>query len=89
MVAVSHITIQWGLLSCIEQNGDITGYKMTWGNNTLSVTGANTSIYTVMNINASATYYFKVAAVNTVGTGPFKALTSTTLGMSAVHLILC
>ena len=77
-IGVTSITIQWGLLPCIEQNGDITGYKVTSEIRTQTVTGTN--IYKVMNLNASVTYRFKVAAMNMVGTGPFRTLTATTLG---------
>ena len=89
MVAVSHITIQWGLLPCEEQNGDIIGYKVTWGRNTLNLSGAKTFHVTVMDLSASVTYSFKVAAVNTVGTGTLRTVTATTLGSSVIHFILC
>ena len=87
-VDLSHITIQWGLLPCIKQNGDIIGYMVTWGKNNLNVTGANAPQVTIMNLAVSAIYSFKVAAVNTVGTGPFKTLIAATLGMLVLPLIL-
>ena len=80
------IRVQWGSLPCDNQNGDITGYDVTWGKKTLYITGENTLMHTVVGLNASATYIFKVAAVNIAGTGPFITLTATTLGMSVMPL---
>ena len=82
-ITYSTLTIQWGLLPCDEQNGNITGYKVTWRNKTLNISGAEV---TLTNLNSSTTYHFQVAAVNMVGTGPLKSLTATTTGISVTFL---
>ena len=66
----SSITVHWGSVDCIHQNGDITGYSVRYkvkGSSgdpqTQSVTGGSVSQTTIMNLMAATTYSIEVAAV--------------------------
>ena len=72
------ITVQWGMVPCIEQNGHITGY-------TLNVTGiedmkrvedffgGGVTQVIISELTPSTTYSIQIAAVNSEGTGPYSA----------------
>ena len=83
-VTNSSITVQWGLVDCIQRNGDITGYLVQYGvqesgsTQTMSVSGGATTEGTISDLNAATTYSIEVAAVNSVGTGVYSNLTTTT-----------
>ena len=86
-VTSSTISVQWGSVPCIHQNGDITGYSVQYevmgsGNTqTMNVTGAGVTEATLSNLTPSTTYSVQVAAVNSAGTGVFSNSQSTmTLG---------
>ena len=76
-VTSSTISVQWGSVPCIHQNGDITGYSVQYevmgsGNTqTMNVTGANVTEATLSNLTPSTTYSVQVAVVNSAGTGVF------------------
>ena len=66
----SSITVLWGSVDCIHQNGDITGYSVRYkvkGSSgdpqTQSVSGGSVSQTTIMNLMAATTYSIEVAAV--------------------------
>ena len=73
----STITVQWGSVPCIHQNGVITGYSVQNGvvgsgnTQTLSVDGAATTQTTIGDLMSSTTYSIQVAAVNSEGTGVY------------------
>ena len=76
------ITVQWEAVSCIEQNGDITGYIVWYGSQTQSVSGGSVTETTISNLTPSTTYNIQVAAVNNAGTGPFSnSISIMTLGI--------
>ena len=62
------ITVQWGSVPCIHQNGDITGYSVrvmgSGSTETVTVSGASTTQTTISGLMASTTYSIRVAAVN-------------------------
>ena len=74
-VTSSSITVQWGEVPCIHQNGDITGYSVQYevmgsGNTmTMAVDGADTTETTIESLSPNTIYNITVAAVNTEGTG--------------------
>ena len=76
-VTSSNITVQWGSVPCIHQNGDITGYSVQYevmgsGNTqTMPVSGASTTQTTISNLTPSTTYSIGVAALNSAGTGVY------------------
>ena len=65
------ITVQWEMIPCIEQNGDITGYIVRYGSQTQSVSGGSVTETTISNLTPSTTYNVRVAAMNDADTGPF------------------
>ena len=67
------ITVQWEMIPCIEQNGDITGYIVRYGSQTQSVSGGSVTETTISNLTPSTTYNVRVAAVNDADTGPFSS----------------
>ena len=67
-VTSSSITVQWGAVSCIHRNGDITGYSVQYGSETMSVSG---DMYVISNLEPSTTYSIQVAAMNDDLIGPY------------------
>ena len=73
----STITVQWGSVPCIHQNGAITGYSVQYGmegsgsTQMLAVNGADMTQTTIENLMSSTTYSIEVAAVNNAGTGVY------------------
>ena len=71
------ITVQWGEVPCIHQNGAITGYSVQYGvmgsgnTQTVTVSGASTTQTTISGLMSSTTYSIRVAAVNSAGTGVY------------------
>ena len=64
------ITVQWGEVPCIHQNGVITGYSVQYGvmgsgnTMTLPVDGAATTEAIITGLTPSTTYSISVAGVN-------------------------
>ena len=67
----SSITLTWDVLSCVDHNGALTGYRIQYGTTTFNnmeiVTGTS---FTATGLNSDTTYMFRVAAVNGNGSGP-------------------
>ena len=71
------INVQWEAVPCIEQNGDITDYKVR-----VLVSGEMERVEDVVDVNEvtiseltpSTTYSIQVAAVNSEGSGPYSDL---------------
>ena len=71
-VTSSSITIQWGAVPCIHRNGDITGYSVQYGNETMSVSGDfSGGMYVISNLEPSTFYSIQVAAMNDDLIGPY------------------
>ena len=76
-VTSSTISVQWGSVPCIHQNGDITGYSVQYevmgsGNTqTMPVSGDSTTETTLSSLAALTNYSIEVAAVTSNGTGVF------------------
>ena len=76
-VTSSTISVQWGSVPCIHQNGNITGYLVQYevdGSGNTQITNVNeagVTEATLSNLTASTTYSIQVAAVNDAGTGVF------------------
>ncbi|CAI7996884.1 hypothetical protein GBAR_LOCUS1983 [Geodia barretti] len=64
------ITVQWGSVPCIHQNGDITGYSVQYGvmesgiTETVTVNGASTTQTTISGSHVIHYLHIRVAAVN-------------------------
>ena len=68
------ITVQWGPVDCIHRNGDITGYSVQYGSETVSVSGDSSGgMYVISGLMPSTTYSIQVAAETSNGTGPYSA----------------
>ena len=72
------ITVQWDMVPCIHQNGDITGYRVEYGavegiQATVSVSGGDVTEATITGLAPSTNYSVRVAAVNNAGTGVFSS----------------
>ena len=72
-VTASSITVQWGEVSCLDHNGEITGYRAQAVRNgiveeTVSV-GGSARQATISGLCQSTTYTVQVAAMNGAGTG--------------------
>ena len=68
------VTVQWGPVPCIEQNGDITGYSVQYGEvgsgstQTMPVSGGSADISGLL---SNTKYVVEVAAVNSAGIGVY------------------
>ena len=75
----STISVQWGSVPCIHQNGDITGYSVQYevmgsGNTQIEMISGDSSggrMTTISGLTPSTTYSIEVAAVNSAGTGVY------------------
>ena len=84
-VTSSSITVQWGRVSCIDRNSEITGYTVRYGQTdsttTLgmeSVSGTSVSdrVFPASGLIPHTSYTFEVAAVSIEGPGPFSPATT-------------
>ena len=69
------ITVQWGSVPCIHQNGVITEYSVRYGvegsgntPQTMTTTGNGA---TILDLTPSTNYTVEVAAVNSAGVGDY------------------
>ena len=77
------ITVTWEPVPCMYRNGVITGYVIELNNDSISVetiTRDKTSVFEITGLKPSTQYEIEVAAINSVGTGPFTNFNTTTLG---------
>ena len=81
-VTANSITVQWGEVPCLDRNGEITGYTVEVTLSGMVVRTENVDgssrVGTVSGLNPSTAYTVTVAAVNSVGTGPFSVSISIT-----------
>ena len=77
-VTASSITVHWGEVSCLQRNGEITGYRAQAVRNgmvegTASV-GGGARQATISGLSPSTTYSIQLAALNGAGTGPYNGV---------------
>ena len=73
-VTSTTITVQWGSVPCIHQNGNITGYSVRYGAEAVNVTGDSSGgTYTIPGLLPSTNYPIQVAAMNGAGIGEYSA----------------
>ena len=69
------ITVQWGSVPCIHQNGVITEYSVRYGvegsGNTPQTMAATGNGATILDLTPSTNYTVEVAAVNSAGVGDY------------------
>ena len=83
-VTSSSITVQWGRVSCIDRNSEITGYTVRYGQTgstptvmeSVSGTSDSDRMFTASGLIPRTSYTFEVAAVSSEGTGPFSTGTT-------------
>ena len=87
-VSSSTLTIQWGDVPCIHQNGEITGYTIQYGatgsGDKQTVKTSETEV-TLSSLTPETNYEISVAAVNTEGTGVSENISATTSAGSWIH----
>ena len=87
-VSSSTLTIQWGDVPCIHQNGKITGYTIQYGatgsGDKQTVKTSETEV-TLSSLTPETNYEISVAAVNTEGTGVSENISATTSAGSWIH----
>ena len=77
---VSSITVQWGPVDCIHRNGDITGYYICYevsdasSSETCVSSSSDASESVISGLEPNTKYIIRVAATNSVGTGPFSPI---------------
>ena len=67
------ISVQWGSVPCIHQNGQITGYSVRYGvmgSNTETMNAAG-NVAMISGLETSTNYSVEVAAVNSAGVGEY------------------
>jgi len=73
----SSITVQWGAVDCIHQNGDITGYIVQYAIHSYGsveskhVSRGDATEAMLTGLVGNTTYYIEVAAVNSAGIGEY------------------
>ena len=73
-VTSTTITVQWGSVSCIHQNGYITGYSVRYGSDAVNVTGDSSGgTYIIPGLMSSTNYSIQVAAMSSASTGTYSA----------------
>ena len=83
-VTSSSITVQWGRVSCIDRNSEITGYTVRYGQTgstttvmeSVSGTSDSDRMFTASGLIPRTNYTFEVAAVSSEGSGPFSTGTA-------------
>ena len=84
-VTANSITVQWGEVPCMDRNGEITGYTLEVYISgmivvTESVNDGSAREGTVSGLTPTTEYTVTVAAVNSVGSGPFSGISIATAG---------
>ena len=93
-VTPNTITVQWGEVSCLHHNGEITGYiveAITSGEvvGIVNINDGDARRVTVTGLNSSTQYTVQVAAVNNAGTGPSTGIAVQTEGECSVYRCCC
>ena len=64
----------WGTVTCPQQRGPITGYRLRYSNETFtenSIAGEGSRQHVLTGLTPYTSYSVQVAAVNDGGTGPY------------------
>ncbi len=72
-ISSRNVSISWQRMECTERNGVITGYKVEFQKQGgARITGEVVNqTFTAMQLSPITNYLFRVAGVNSNGTGPF------------------
>ena len=81
------ITVLWEKVACIDRNGDITGYSVRVnGKNDMNVTLREA---TISGLSPSTVYNVSVAAINSMGTGPYSDVIMVETSGTVPHSTVC
>ena len=92
-VTSTTITVQWGPVPCIHQNGAIIGYSVIYEAvessevQRESVDGANITEATISNLTTSTNYSIQVAAETSAGTGNYSSAVDQLTNGVCVHCL--
>ena len=75
---LTSITIQWGVVECIDQNSDITGYRIMVDGRTMTRDSSDTQQFIATGLFPNTMYTLQVAAVSENGIGPYSDITAST-----------
>ena len=77
------VTVTWEPVLCMYRNGLITDYVIKYNELNTGLLSNKTRMFEITGLNPSTQYEIKIAAVNSVGTGPFtnKSIDAMTLGV--------
>ena len=71
----TNITVYWEAVECIESNGEIIGYMVSFRKQNGAIVPSEMNVtdrvFTATGLHPFTNYVFKVAAVNDVDVGPF------------------
>ena len=74
-VGIRSLSVVWGTVSCPNQRGPITGYRLHYTGNdktyTINITGEGSRQHLLTGLTPFTNYSVQVAAVNDGGTGPY------------------
>lgn len=91
----SNVTVQWGDVDCIHQNGEIIGYSVRYkiqGNGstkTINVAEGVATKVVIFGLTNTTSYTLEVAAVNNAGIGVYSTPITHTNGRGKSSLDLC
>ena len=82
-VTSSTITVQWGAVECVHQNGHIRGYTVEYGvqgsENTETMHFSRSETKAIISgLTSLTSYTIKLAAVNSVGVGEYTSISTET-----------
>ena len=76
----------------MDRNGEITGYRILYGTTTpldqtemITGTSASDRTFTASGLVPLTTYMFRIAAVNSIGVGPYSEVESTTTASQSTY----
>ena len=74
------VSVSWDVIDCTERNGNITGYTVEFWEGRTRISGREVvgQTFTASGLTPHTNYVFRVAGVNSNGTGPFSNDTVTT-----------
>ena len=66
-----NVTVSWDPIECSERNGVITGYVVELDGTSIGMVTSPDRTFTATGLTPHANYTFRVAGVNSHGTGPY------------------
>ena len=87
------VAITWSAIECIERNGEITDYTVIFqeqgGAEIPGEVNVMDRTFTASGLTPHANYTFKVAAVNSNGTGPYTNISAVATSEDSMYINAC